>query len=520
MTLDRQGASESTGGRVDPDRESGGRGRRVHPVFRDLGITLLAQAAVAFGGLLLYRLLARELGTSAFAEFSLVKQAATIVSPVVTIGLIGGLPRYLALPRRADGPTSEAYLGGTIAISGAATLTACAVALIAPVPTAELFFGSGERSDLVPAFAALLAATTALFIAYGWFRGMLRLRLGSALQVLGLAVCQPLVVVLFPDEDVSTLVLVMAAVLASLSILFVLGPLTRVLRARNRRSAAAARRELWGYGHRRVPGELAQLALFTLVPIVAAHIATLQEVAYLTAGQQVLSIFSLAVVPLGLVLLPALTRLWAEDRGRASGYVGNVASLAAHVALLLGIQALIYADLAVRAWLGPGFEDAGTIVRIVVTPGALFVVYLMLRSTLDAVEVRSFNSRNNLLALLMFGVTLGVFRGLDLADPAVSVAWAFAAGVTVQGALTFITVHRLFGLAGTDYGLRLAMPLAVLAGAVGIAARPLIDDSAAPLVLLVLLEIALAAAYFGVLWRARVGWARLVRERFLMAPEG
>ena len=67
----------------------------------------------------------------------------------------------------------------------------------------------------------------------------------------------------------------------------------------------------------------------------------------------------------------------------------------------------------------------------------------------------------------------------------------------MQGALTFITVHRLFGLAGTDYGLRLAMPLAVLAGAVGIAARPLIDDSAAPLALLVLLELALAAAYFG-----------------------
>ena len=110
----------------------------------------------------------------------------------------------------------------------------------------------------------------------------------------------------------------------------------------------------------------------------------------------------------------------------------------------------------------------------------------MLRSTLDAVEVRSFNSRNNLLALLMFGVTLGVFRGLDLADPAVSVAWAFAVGVTVQGALTFITVHRLFGLAGTDYGLRLAMPLAVLAGAVGIAARPANSThSAAPLALLV-----------------------------------
>jgi O-antigen/teichoic acid export membrane protein len=220
-------------------------------------------------------------------------------------------------------------------------------------------------------------------------------------------------------------------------------------------------------------------------------------------------------VPLGLVLLPTLTRLWAEDRGRASGYVGDVAALAAHVALLLGIQALVFADLAVRAWLGDGFDDAGTVVRIVVTPGALFVVYLMLRSTLDAVEVRSYNSRNSLLALLLFGVTLAATLGLDLMDPALSVAWAFAAGLTAQGLLTFITVHRLFGLAGTDYGLRLAVPLAVLAGLAGLAAHPLLDGSPAPLPLLLLLELVLAGAYFGLLWRARVGWARLVRERFL-----
>jgi O-antigen/teichoic acid export membrane protein len=520
MTLDRQGASESTGERVDPAPGRGGGRRRIHPVFRDLGITVLAQAAVAFGGLLLYRLIALELGTAAFAEFSLVKQGAAIVFPVVTVGLVGGLPRYLALPGRPDGPTPEAYLGAAIAISGAATLAACGVALSVPGPTAELFFGSSDRSDLVPAFAGLVAATSIFYVAYGWFRGLLRLRSGGALQVLGLAVSQPLVVLLFPNEDVSTLILVMALALAVLSVLFVLRPVTRVLAERHRQGASSARRALWAYGHRRVPGELAQLALFALVPLVAAHAATLQDVAYLTAGQQVLSLFSLAVVPLGLVLLPTLTRLWAEDRERASGYVGNVASLSVHVALLLGIQALVYADVAVRAWLGEGFDDAGTVVRIVVTPGALFVIYLMLRSTLDAVEVRSFNSRNNLLALLLFGVTLGALLGLDLTQPALSVAWAFALGLTAQGVLTFITVHRLFGLAGTGYDLRLALPLAVLAGLAGVGARPLVDGSAAPLPLLALLELVLAAAYFGLLWRARVGWARLVRERFLSAPRG
>ena len=59
--------------------------------------------------------------------------------------------------------------------------------------------------------------------------------------------------------------------------------------------------------------------------------------------------------------------------------------------------------------LAPNFDDAGSVVRVTVTPAALFAVYLLLRSTLDAVEIRSYNSRNNLIALAVFGAVAGRF---------------------------------------------------------------------------------------------------------------
>ena len=68
-----------------------------------------------------------------------------------------------------------------------------------------------------------------------------------------------------------------------------------------------------------MPGELAQLGLFVLVPVLAAHVGTLTDVAYITAGQQVLSMLSLAVLPLGLILLPSLAKMWEEDRERTWG---------------------------------------------------------------------------------------------------------------------------------------------------------------------------------------------------------
>ena len=490
-------------------------GRRLHPFFRDVGVTLAAQVAFAALSLLLYRLLAQNTGTDGFASYSLVKQAVAIAFPVVTVGLVGGLPRYLALPKDGESPASEAYLLAAVGICGGASALVGGLALLFPGAAAALFFGSSARDDLAVAFVALLAANSAYHVAYGYYRGLLRVRTASAFQVGAFALPPPLLVLAFPDEPIDTLVLMIALVLAIASLLAIGPPLVRALRDAYRRRARAAAHSLWDYGHRRVPGEMAQLALVVTVPILAAHVGTLTDVAYLSAGQQVLSMISLAVVPLGLVLLPSLARLWAVDRERASGYVTQLASFAVHLAIFLSIQAVLYADIAVRIWLGENFEDAGSVVRVTVAPAAMFAVYLLLRSTLDAVEVRSFNSRNNLIALATFAALATAFLTLDAMDPVFAVAWAFCAGVTVQGALTLWTVHRFFRVPPRAYTLGVALPAGIATGLAGLAARPLIDGASGELLLLLALEAVLAFAYFGALvWRG-AGWVVLLRERLL-----
>ncbi len=492
--------------------------RRVHPFFRDMGVTVLAQVAFALLSLLLYRLLAEKTGTDGFASYSLVKQGANLIFPIVLVGLVGGLPRYLALPRAERDPTREAYLLAAVAICGGATAVAGAITLAFPRAAAELFFGGADRTELVPPLAALMVATTAFQLAYGYYRGSMRVRGAGLLQVGAFALPPPLIVLAFSDESIATLILAMATATGVLSLLSIAVPLVRSVKRRNRsrvRSAAAA---LWEYGHRRVPGDVAQLALFVLVPILAAHVGTLTDVAYLSAGQQVLALISLAVVPLGLVLLPSLTRLWASDRPRAAVYVAQLAAFAAHIAIFLSLQAVLYADIAVRIWLGSTFDDAGSVVRVTVAPAALFAVYLLLRSTLDAVEIRSYNSRNNLIALAVFGAVAGSFLALDVASPVFCVAWAFTAGVSTQGALTFVTVHRIFSVPASAYMPQLALPLGLATGLLGLAARPLVEGSGAELALLLALELVLAAAYFGLLARAHAGWVVLLSERFFQRP--
>lgn len=492
--------------------------RRLHPFFRDVGITLVAQVAVATGALILYRLLAKEAGTDGFAAYSLVKQASVLLFPVLSVGLIVGLPRYVALSADAHDTPAEAYLWAALAITTSTVSLAAALAWAFPGAVAGLLFGDADRTELVGPLMALLAATVLFFVAFGYFRGQLKVVASSALQILGVAVLPPCVVVLLPDRSIGSLILIIAAGQAAISFLAVAPRLLRRTRG-GLLGARAAGRELIGYGYRRVPADLAQVGLFALVPVLAAQAGSLTDVAYLTAGQQVLSILGFAVLPLGLVLLPSLSRMLAADFEAASRNVALLATLAVHVALFLTPQVLIYADVAVVAWLGAGFEQAGPVVRVTVVPAALYVVYMMLRSALDAAAVKSYNSRNSVIGLAVFGAVAVTGLGLGLARPAIAIAWAFAAGLTVQGLLTLMTVHRLFEVQRAAYALHVALPAAAVTGGLALAARHFVVDAQATLAWLAALELALGGLFLGALVYWRVDWPRLLAARLFERQE-
>lgn len=481
-------------------------------ILRALGLTLAAQVAVAAGTLVLFRLLALNAGAEGFASFSLVRQAVTLLFPVVTVGLVGGLPRYLALRETQTAPPAESYLAAAVGISAAAVAVAAAVPLAFPAAAARLFFGDPGATALVGPFVALLVATAAFHVAYGYFRGQLRVTRSNALQIAGVGVVPPLLVALWPDIAIDTLVLLMAAALGVLSAGSVLLPFVRGMSGRARARVRVAGRTLLHYGVRRVPGELAQVGLFALVPVLTAHVATLRDVAYVAAGLQVLVLVAVAMGPLGVVLLPALARMWAQDRARASRQVAALAALALHVALFALAQAVLFGDLAVRLWLGPAFEAAGTIVRVVVLGVPFYAFYFALRSALDAASVRSYNSRSNFAALGTFVGVAAATLTIGLMAPALCVATAFTAAIAVQGTATFVFVHRVFAVRWSDYALTRALPLAAMTAVAGLAARPLIEDTAGALLLLAGFELVLATAYVAALVGLRVPWTRMVLD--------
>jgi O-antigen/teichoic acid export membrane protein len=351
-------------------------------------------------------------------------------------------------------------------------------------------------------------------VAYGYFRGRMRLVAANGLQVLAAGVAPPLLLLVVPGLDVRELLALMALALGGLSLAWIATPLAKAVRAGTARLVAAGR-TLLDYGARRVPGEIAQVGLFAVVPVLAAHVASLTEVAFLAAALQLVLMLAVALNPIGIVLLPSLAERWAADSAGLARQVGALAGFAAHAALFAGVQLAVFAGLLLELWLGPDFEPAERLVRVVVIAAGPFVFYLTMRSSLDAVAVRSYNTRSNLAALVAFAAIAAVLLGLDLADPAFAVAWAFAGGVVVQGLMTLGFVQRLFAVPLSDYALGPALALAAATGGVALLARPVVEDAPAGLLVLAVLELALAAVYFGGLFAARAPWTGLLRERGL-----
>ena len=63
----------------------------------------------------------------------------------MTVGLVGGLPRYLALPRGERSPSSEAYVAAAALIIGTVTAIVALVAIVLSSETAALLFGDLSR---------------------------------------------------------------------------------------------------------------------------------------------------------------------------------------------------------------------------------------------------------------------------------------------------------------------------------------------------------------------------------------
>jgi O-antigen/teichoic acid export membrane protein len=167
------------------------------------------------------------------------------------------------------------------------------------------------------------------------------------------------------------------------------------------------------FGLPRVPGEFALVGLFAIPSLLAVRAHGVIEAGQFSAALSVLTMAAGTFAPVGLVVLP---------RASAQVATGDLAGLRHLVLRILGGGILLAAigvaigeiliPPFIRWYFGEAFLPAVPYFRAVLLGAIPYAVYILMRSILDALDVRAVNSRNLIVTLCVAVILCLVNRSL------------------------------------------------------------------------------------------------------------
>jgi O-antigen/teichoic acid export membrane protein len=414
---------------------------------RDYVSTFATEGLFILSYLLVFRIVADHFGPRGFGEYALSRRTLAFLLPIGAIGLDVAIARYVAYS--AGRPREQrAFLPAALGLTAMAVAVQAGVLLAFQGFWADLFFGSAGFASLIPPLALMVAGNSVFAVAYGNFRGHLRITYANGLRILVHALL-PFFAALLVRGSVTELLYVIGGgwlILSTAALAFTPMSLDQPIA----RAADLAR-----YSLPRVPGDLLALILFAIPGIVVAHVANITVAGQVAFGIAALGMIASAVFPAGFILLPVASRLLAAgsiDRLRSQVFgVGRIV-----VGLIvLGILIFeVFATQIVTIYLGPAFAGSVTTLRILMLGALPWGLYISLRSVIDARHKRPLNALNVGAAFAVFGILMLILQAWFAV--ATVVVPVFVVSLYVLGALTSIEVWRITRdaprAAAEDYG--------------------------------------------------------------------
>ncbi len=401
---------------------------------RDYITTFAAEACFIVSYLVVFRIVADHFGPRGFGEYALARRTLAFMLPIGAVGLDIAIARFVAYAAGRPGE-QRAYLPAALGLLVLAVGLESLILLPFQRFWANLFFGSSGFSDLIAPLMLMVAGNGLFAVAYGNFRGHLRIMRANVLRVVVHAFF-PLAAALAIRGSVSELLFAMGGGWAIFSLIALVATPMSIDKPRRRAT------ELAKYSLPRVPGDLLALVLFALPGIIVAHVSDITVAGQVAFGIAALGMIASAVFPVGFILLPVASRLLAAgSMERLRAQVFGVARVV--VALIVVATAVfeIFAAPIVTLYLGSAFAGSVNVLRLIMLGALPWGIYISLRSVIDARHKRALNALNVAAAFALFTVAMLISRAFT--DPAVAVVPIFVLSLYFLGALTAIEVWRI-----------------------------------------------------------------------------
>jgi O-antigen/teichoic acid export membrane protein len=396
----------------------------------DIALTLLTSVATGVSLLLVSRFLAQGLGPEGFGVYSIARRVFFAVAPCATLAMSVAMARYVAIADSAK-EKSEVLLAGFL-LSVVPCFVLCALCWPFRAAFGVLLFRSTGYEATVTSLLFLLMGNAFYVVLYSFYRGAGLMTHANFWQLLIVALGPiPLAAFLSSPGQPASVIAAMGALYA-LALVPLVGLGWTMWRTQSPVKWKTMARRLLRYGLARAAGGLILASIFASGPLLAPYLGSLKEAGYLAAGQSVLSLAESGLVAFGLVVLPRAAQMVAQGQHELLRHrIGDVFGLILHLGLFMSVQLMIHADVIITAWLGPSYHAALPIMRVILLAIMPYLVYVMLRSIVDAIEERGVNTWNLLWALIF---TLSTSWALGRSALGMTgVALGTAIGFTVLG---------------------------------------------------------------------------------------
>lgn len=386
------------------------------------------------------RFLAKGLGPEEFGAYSLARRIISNIAPLAILSIDVALARYIAMTneRRLQGT----YIFASLVSAGATLVLIFIIAVSASKQLSYLLFHSNEYLKLYYVSLFLLVGYSIFIIVYSYFRGMQKFNIANSLQ-LGLMAIMPLVISYYfaYKKDSSLIVFLMGAVFyLSIIPLIIVITKTKLPRLSDIKSSVKI---ILKYSIPRVPAGFALAGLLTLGPFLASLILGLKEAGYFVVGQSVFRVMESAIVGFGLVALPKVSQLFAEDNAEFLKLkIEDILIMIFQLGLFVTIHTFIWSKEIVLVWLGSEYIAAVPIMKIIILSLGPYLGYVILRSIVDAVEVRAINTLNLSISLIFAAVLsiIFIYAGFGM----IGLAIGTTIGFVILGILTSLFLLRRY----------------------------------------------------------------------------
>lgn len=408
---------------------------KVTSQYKNYIVTFGIEFLILLLGFVVFRIANETMTDIGFSEYTLSRRNISFLQPLLMVGLGVAVPRFVSIY-----PNRITFLPSSLVLMGIISCVFLLISLSANHTLAHIFFGNSSYASYILPIVLQLSGYGFHGIVYGFLRGKKEIYYSNFIQLLNIGVIP--VIVLLNTRDVKSLLYWNSILVYIIFFAFTAFIFKKHKIYLNKVAFKEDAIILLKYGIPRVLGDFALLALLTfptyIVLNVQKDLILAGDVAYsITLFNLVGAVFG----PLCLVLLPEIAGFMSEKRTDLIQKRFNVFVVGSLLLTFLGyLFFFMFHEFILTILLGKNHrKELFEIASIVLIGSFGYVLYIVLRSFLDAIHVKAKNAVNLLISLGVYVILIvcGYFNAVSIT----TYLYFFAISVTLLGVLTWIKTY-------------------------------------------------------------------------------